>query len=224
MTTDLAQAEFWHDVIAVEHAIVACVTCRELSHGDRGSPQPTFIGSAFKPGGVMFVSSNPAVSPEEWGSLRDRRFAEARDTFHASPTLGTYNQMVSEMHSQAQGLGATGPQRWRGWTHPVSKCVAACLSLDQIAWGNVCKHRTPGDAAKDRPATTKELGHGLSHLRSELDVLAPNAIVAVGVAATEMLQGLTGPWRLLQIKLRGATTIEAFSIRDSLRGLGLCSP
>ncbi|TAK63257.1 MAG: hypothetical protein EPO22_06765 [Dehalococcoidia bacterium] len=216
------QGEFWENSIAIQHQIVTCATCCDYSRGDRGSPQPSWIGSRYEPGGVVFVLSNPAVAPRDWGSTRDHRYAEKLDAFRSSPNTKSYGALVSEMHDQMQGLGPTGGEKWGMWSRVVRHCVAGCLTPAQFAWGNLCKHRTPGGSAKDRPPRTVELAHGLSHLRLELGALRPRIVVAVGSVGAEVIESLSGTWELKKIRARGATIAEAHEVRDAIRSLGLC--
>lgn len=122
-----------------------------------------------------------------------------------------------------QGLGVAGTERWGQWVHPVSKCLDRCLTLDEVVWANVTRHRTPGTTMKDRATTKAEQTHGLrQHLTLEPSVLQPSVVLAVGTPALEAVQPLAGKWRLLRIKQRGASKGEAMSVRDEIRSLGLC--
>ena len=225
MTVDNEREEFWRRLVEVEHGIVVCAACRGYSPNDLGSPQTSWAGSQYKPGGLVVVLQNPGVSPSSWNlNSRDQRLAAATSRFRDAPTVEDFRALVSEMHSQMQGLGPSGTERWGQWVHPVSKCIAGCLTPEDVVWANVSKHRTPGGTVKDRPTTLAEQVHGLRHhLRAELDVLRPRVVIAVGAPALVAMQLLSGNWTLMKIKQRGATTEEAFKIRDRLRTLGLCA-
>lgn len=217
-------ASFWKDLVAVEHGIVACGTCRTSSGGDPGSPQPSWVGADFTPGGLVILLRNPGVVPATWAAdTRERRLAERLDRFRRDAALESYRDLVVEMHDQMRGVGPGGRERWRQWAHPISKCIDGCSSPRDIAWVNVVKHRTPGADVKDRATSRSEEQHGIAaHLTAELQILAPRVVLAVGSPALAAVQTLRGSWKLLTIKQRLASNDDTLRVRQQIRSAGLC--
>jgi uracil-DNA glycosylase len=104
----------------------------------------------------------------------------------------------------------------------VSKCIKDCLTLEDVVWANVVKHRTPGDHVRNRPTAQAEQEHGIrQHLMAELKILRPIVVVAVGAPADYAMRTLNGNWKVMRIKAQGASDEEAFEIRDRIHAMGL---
>ena len=215
----------WSEVVATEADIALCETCDLWSLSDPGSPQPSWIGADYEPGGTVFVLQNPGVAPDEpvWNQ-REERLADLLQQFRTRSTVKVYRVLVEEMHAQMQGLDGRGSQKWGRWTHPVRKCVAGCLEPRHFAWMNVVRYRTPSDSPKerDRAPGCDEQSHGLRHLHQELDLLKPRLIVTVGAQARDAVDQLHGDWLPPIYVGQRARTNEAANVANRIRREGNC--
>ena len=209
----------WSEVVATEADIALCETCDLWSLGDPGSPQPSWIGADYEPGGTVFVLQNPGVAPDHpvWNQ-REECLAEWLEQFRVDGNVKTHHQFVNEMHLQMQGRDGRGKERWGRWTHPVSKSVADCLIPKQFAWMNVVKYRTPGDSpgVRDRAPSDDEQEHGLEHLREELELLKPGLIVTVGAQPRAAVSQLRSDWQTEHIGQR-ASNSDVSRVADRIK-------
>jgi hypothetical protein len=216
-----AQEGFWQEFIKVEHGILTCPECRRNSFGDDCSPHVSWAGPEYKPGGVAFLLHYPESRDYEGGGSRDKRLRQRLQAFRASPTVENYRLLVSEAQLQMRGDPWSA---WESWTLPVSRCMQDCLTIEHVVWITLIKHRKPGRESKGvkLPAIVQQ-EHGIqAHLKGELEILRPGAVVAVGLPAANAMDRLEGLWRVLRIKSKGASVYDAYKTRDQLRALGLC--
>ncbi len=224
--------KFWEQVAEAAARVLSCQTCQASAAGptsgrhpgERGLPQPGWVGPQFQPGtGVVIVLRNPAVADDSYGTAREQQAQRRLRLFAEAPTVEAYQQFVQESIRDVVGDPAAGKRPWRKWTHPVSKVVDGYLHPEQLAWLNVVRHRTPVSGSTDRkdaPVSDAAIAHGIgSHLRPELELLQPAAVVSIGSVARDAVEGIPGSWRRFSLKLQGASDKEAHAIRDQLRAL-----
>ena len=64
------------------------------------------------------------------------------------------------------------------------------------------------------------IAHGIGeHLRPELELLQPAAVVTIGTVARDAVAVIPGSWKRFFLKLQGASDSEAYRIRDQLRAV-----
>jgi hypothetical protein len=224
--------EFWEQVVEAAAQVLSCPTCQASATGptsgrhpgERGLPQPGWVGPQFQPStGVVIVLRNPAVADDSYGPPREQQAQRRLHQFAQAPTVEAYRQFVEESIRDVVGDPTAGKRPWRKWTHPVSKVVDDYLGPEQIAWLNVVRVRTPATSStgrKDAPVSDVAIAHGIRrHLRSELELLQPAAVVSIGSVARDAVEVIPGSWRRFSLKLQGASDKEAYAIRDQLRTL-----
>jgi hypothetical protein len=224
--------EFWEQVAEAAARVLSCPTCQASAAGstsgrhpgERGLPQPGWVGPQFQPGtGVVIVLRNPAVADDTYGTAREQETQGRLRRFAQMSTVEAYRQFVEESIRDVVGDPAAGKRPWRKWTHPVSKVVDGYLGPEQLAWLNVVRVRTPATAStgrKDASVSEPAIAHGIrQHLRPELELLQPAAVVSIGSVARDAVEVIPGNWRRFSLKLQGASDKEAYAIRDQLRTL-----
>jgi hypothetical protein len=221
---------FWEQVAETAARLLACPACRTGAAGpvsgrhpgERGLPQPGWVGPQFQPGiGVAIVLQNPAVADASYGLAREQQAQRRLQMFAEAPTVQAYRQFVEASIRDVLGDQAAGKRPWRKWTHPVSKVVDGYLRPEQLAWLNVVRFRSPGvgdGSRKDAIVDDAAIAHGIRHhLRHELELLQPAAVVSIGSVARDAVAVIPGKWRRFSLKLQGASDLEAYAIRDRLR-------
>lgn len=224
--------DFWERVVAAAARVLSCPTCQTGAAGptsgrhpgERGLPQPGWVGSEFQWGtGVAIVLQNPAVADASYGTIREQYVQRRLRIFAHAPTVEAYRRFVEESIRDVIGDPAAGKRPWRKWTHPVSKVVDGYLRPEQLAWLNVVRFRSPaaaGAGRKDAGVSDAAIAHGINHhLRPELGLLQPAAVVSIGSVARDAVAMIPGGWRRLFLKLQGASDVEVSTIRDQLRAL-----
>jgi hypothetical protein len=104
MAPENEQEDFWQRFVEVEHGILNCRYCREMSGDDPCSPQLTWAGSRYKPGGVVFLLQNPGSPAKSRSDAnRDQRLGPLLRRFRNSATIENYRLVITEMHSSAGG-------------------------------------------------------------------------------------------------------------------------
>ena len=218
----------WPRFVDAAAAIVNCGLCLEYAEGEPGSPQPSWVGRDYAPGGVVFVLQNSAVpgirDRDASGELlpgpaqREASLARLLVAFRTAASAESYHDLVGAMHRWMQGKDGAG-NPWTEWSRRVSKSVEGCVDPERIAWVNIVKYRTPGNR---RPGT-HEFRHGREHLRVELEALRPSMIVSVGGPAREALRklGVEADEHIAQ-RGSGSGARTAYAIRDRLKAAGLC--
>jgi len=176
-----------------------CSECRASAPaGD--VPQPGWVGRAYQPGrGLLVILQNPGVTPANHADARDSRQQDLLRAFDNEPSIETHAALMDFMFADmggevdAPGLVTPGVRsgvRWRKWAHPVSKLIQ---DRTKLAWLNVVKVRTPGTHRKDAKVPMDLVSHGLGHLKSEIQILKPRAIVTLGDEARDAIASPSMP-------------------------------
>jgi hypothetical protein len=224
--------EFWDQVAEAAARVLGCSTCqsgadgptRGRHPGERGLPQPGWVGPAFQPGrSVVIVLQNPAVADTSYGTPREQQTQDRLRLFTDAPTVEAYQRFVEESIHDVVGDKAAGKRAWRKWIHPVSKVVDGYLRPEQVAWLNVVRFRTLAGSLghrKDAKVSDLAIAHGIrQHLRPELELLQPAAVVSIGSVARDAVAVIPGGWKRFSLKLQGASDAQAYAVRDRLRAL-----
>lgn len=220
MAVDRSTPLDWATIVDIEAGIANCELCRDRSGGERVSPQPSWIGRGYAPGGVVFVLQNPVAPPDSdaWAA-RDDSLTLLLERFSAAPTTSAYHQLVAEVHLQMSGRDGRTTETWDTWTDLVGRCVWSCLDPMHLAWMNVAKYRRPR-RLNFRGAERK---HGVHHLRDELGVLQPRLIVTAGREAQMALQRIEGEWaEPLHVPLLNPQPSDTLKVLRRIQREGLC--
>ena len=139
-------------------------------------PQPGYIGSNYRNTGLLLVGQNPGTSPVRF-SVQDREFADAqialRDDTNAR-SLASFKGILDRIMPT-----------WVVRTYfPIAECG---LSLDDIAYINVVRCRTEGNAAPGSNITRACIDN---HLLRWLDWLQPRVVVCIGKWAHDNIAAL----------------------------------
>lgn len=215
---DQKSLTFWQAIAEAAGRVVNCETCRLGAPPKYGLPQPGWVGPDYKPGhGIVFILQNPAVSSDDYGDLREMETQRRLEMLAQEPNSERYTEYASQTIHDVVGDGF-GKRAWRKWTHPVSKVVDDPRA---VAWMNVVKFRTPGQARKDDSVEAQAVRHGLeNHLGPELQILRPLVLVTVGNEANAAVDRLPPTWsHRYHLKLQGASDAEAADIRNNIRRL-----
>jgi len=200
--------------LAVARDARAVVTCERCLSAKAGLPHPAWVGPRYVPGhGVAIVLQNPGAEPEGYDERALQKLLRRLEV--SPPDAEAYRQYATARIKDMKEWP------WPTWRHPVSKAIDGCFEAEEIAWLNVVYVRTPTGVRgrKDQPLTGEAIQHGLwAHLKPELELLRPTAVVTIGSPAREALDQLKWRGRRFHLKLRGATSGEAYAVRDALCG------
>ena len=167
------------------HSVMICATClSEVAEGDL--PQPGWVGSRYEPcEGILFVMQNPGAAPKNYKEERDSCMQTELLLFKNSNTLAAYERLAQVFLEDATGRNKW-KQPWKKWSHPVSKIVS---DPQEMAWLNVVKVRTKGNAA----LSLSQVRHGISHhLTVEIESLNPALVVTIGKDAQISVAEISG--------------------------------
>src|SRR6266516_6341113 len=99
----MTMKEFWKQVAEAAARVLNCPTCQAgatglasgCHPGERGLPQPGWVGPQFQPGaGVAIVLQNTAVADDSYGTPREQQTQHRLRRFAQAPTVGAYRQFV----------------------------------------------------------------------------------------------------------------------------------
>lgn len=157
--------------------VVRCASCTKahsaklLRDDAENVPQPGYVGANYEAHRVLLVGQNPGT-PKSL-STEDLPYTAALRTLRDDPSEGAYEQLRIQLESFIV--------RWpvHGNYFPLRECG---LSLEDIAYTNVVRCRTLGDAAPSRALTDNCV---VTHFERWLDVLAPRIVVFIGKWAVD---------------------------------------
>lgn len=162
--------------------VIACdrcstVTDRRLLRDDcENVPQPGYVGRNYPAARVLLVGQNPGT-PKTLAD-QDRPYTAALRALRDDPVPERY----SELSSILQGFIPKWPVH--GNYFPLAECG---LSLDDIAYCNVVRCRTSGDAAPGQATVNRCVA---THFTGWVEFLAPRVVVFVGKWAHERASGI----------------------------------
>src|SRR6266540_7043021 len=114
--------EFWERVAEAAARVLSCPTCQAGAAGpasgrhpgERGRPQPGWVGPQFQPGtSVVIVLQNPAVADSSYGVTREQQTQRRLRLFAQAPTVEAYRRFVDESMRDVVGDHAAGKRPWR---------------------------------------------------------------------------------------------------------------
>jgi len=157
-------AEFAH--------VISCarcdrLTCRKIVRDDEENvPQPGFVGARFFEKRILLAGQNPGV-PNQRLAADDRVYTAALRRVRDERSLESLGQLQTVL----RGFVPSWPVH--GNYFPLEE---AGLELDEIAYCNVVRCRTEGNAAP----SSRMIAECQSHFERWLDLLRPRAIVFIG--------------------------------------------
>lgn len=137
-------------------------------------PQPGYVGSRYKTGGVLLVGQNPGCCPESKRE-RDHIYADALKRVRDIPSLENYESLKDLLKEYIE----TWPVHSSYF--PLEECG---MSLSEIAYFNLVRCRTHDNAPPSRGMIKNCLDR---HLTEWLDILRPRVVVCVGKWAYDQL-------------------------------------
>jgi uracil-DNA glycosylase len=172
----LNQAQLWQSY----QRVITCTECTDSA--DRGIlrddlfnlPQPGYVGTKYTTGGVLLVGQNPGVSNENYKE-QDQRYAEALATLADRPS----HTSMMRLQDILTEIIPTWPVQNNYF--PLQECN---LTLDEIAYCNVVRCRTKGNAAPSKQMTATCISR---HFENWLDLLQPGVVICIGKWACDQI-------------------------------------
>lgn len=183
---------------------------RELHRRSRGTKVPADLPS--KPTEVRAASAAAPpepITPPAAGTAAEKIAALAARAAHWEPArkLGTLRETMvfstgnpeAELMLVGEAPGYQEEQQREPFVGPAGQKLtdilkAMGLSRGEVYISNIVKFRpaTPGQTTNNRKPTAAEMASCMPFVRSEVEVVRPRCIVALGGTAAEGLLGLTG--------------------------------
>lgn len=157
--------------------VLSCATCSRatdshiLRDADENVPQPGYVGKNYAKRRVALVGQNPGT-PKTL-EQQDRPYTAALRSLRDTPNEEHYQQL----HTVLQAFIPQWPVH--GNYFPLAECG---LSLQDIAYFNVVRCRTSGDA---KPGVNTVNSCIQNHLGRWLDQLEPRVVVFIGKWASD---------------------------------------
>jgi hypothetical protein len=158
--------------------------------GDRLA-QPGYVGSGYRPGGVLFVSMNPGAGGEGLGREDLQQYAALQALRGCAPAQTL--ERFQALNALLQGVMPT----WKIFEVYVAPVLGPSgLAFADVAYLNLLKWRT---------LKSKNLGKlyqlsWLHHTRAQLESLRPRTVIAIGAEVGNCFERLySGPARLKKI-------------------------
>ena len=129
-------------------------------------PQPGFIGKNYAAHKVIFIGQNPGTSPDHFA---------AEDKLYADLLLKLRQEQDSAAYSELYEFLQDFMQKWQvnKSYFPLDECG---LRLEDIAYFNLVRCRTRGNAVPIRNVTSTCMNHFLNWIK----ILSPAVIVCIG--------------------------------------------
>jgi uracil-DNA glycosylase len=157
--------------------VISCTACSRATDGnllrdeDENVPQPGYVGGNYWKRRIALVGQNPGT-PKTL-ELQDKPYTAALRSLRDAPNEAKY----LELHSVLQAFIPQWPVH--GNYFPLAECG---LSLQDIAYFNVVRCRTGGDA---KPGINTVNNCLRNHFGRWLDNLAPRVVVFIGKWAAD---------------------------------------
>ena len=187
---------------------------RELHRRSRGAKAPAAAAAApprlSEPSKPAEAGAPPeSIAPPAAGTAAEKIAALAARAAHWEPArkLGTLRETMvfstgnpeAELMLVGEAPGYQEEQQREPFVGPAGQKLtdilkAMGLSRDEVYISNIVKFRpaTPGQTTNNRKPTAAEMASCMPFVRSEVEVVRPRCIVALGGTAAEGLLGLTG--------------------------------
>jgi uracil-DNA glycosylase len=179
---DKKLAELWHRVAIADHRHVfeqapRCV--RSRNEFDE-VPQPGFVGSRYKQGGLLFVGKNPGNDPGRELSRPDKEQLNAIQQFQHTEEDVRGQGFLSLMET----LGNSVMPQWtivKKLVGPILDGLA--LSLDQVAYINLVKYHT-----HDTDLHSSLYDRSWPLTMQQISMLSPSVIIVLGKSAGDAFE------------------------------------
>jgi hypothetical protein len=175
------ESVLWRDIARADPAGIFGRNVDWLSSvrpGDR-VPQPGYVGPTYRPGGVLFLSSNPGPEPRGPTTLQDLRQYEATARLaqaDASSTRSRFDELTAVL--------AEIMPTWDIFQTFVAPLMTSRRFAD-VAYLNVLKWRTAREGRIDLPVLYNQ--SWTAHTRQQVFLLDPRFIVVIGKGVAEWL-------------------------------------
>ncbi|HWY14069.1 MAG TPA: hypothetical protein VNX86_02905 [Rhizomicrobium sp.] len=206
-------AALWQRILKVDHSYLfatASQDIRDRPHGFDRIPQPGFVGSQYRKGGMLLIGQNPGNDPIGKGAsasdqLQYGLLIALRDAASSDAAVAAFSALID-------ALATSVMPNWAITKNVVQPLLSGLGgNLNHITYTNMVKFRT------DDSAFAKTLYDESWKLTSEqIDLLAPNVIVALGVGThEEFKKHYRGSARLYRItRTRGDTHLPPAGAAD----------
>jgi hypothetical protein len=183
MINRLGLAQLWQSILTADPYRLfgrdAEILMDRSSAGD-DLPQPGFVGSTYRPGGVLFLGNNPGNGPEDPDDLDDleRRHIRALRDLKAAPPNSLQGSFEALMESLVPVMSEWGLVQ--KYVRPILS--GADMDLDSIAYLNLFKWRSKifkWRSTKDTPARVYRQSWQ-KHTGKQCRLLRPIFVVALG--------------------------------------------
>jgi len=166
-------SQIWQQILLTNPKAIFGAEVTKLSnrHYADAIPQPGFVGSNYRRGGILFIAMNPGGGADEHDF--DGRLIYATLQHLRASDVEARNAAFDQMNKTHQQIV---PQ-WKicaNFVSPVLKCTGQ--TLQDVAYINLLKWRTQKSSGLD-------CLYGLSwdaHTHKQVEALAPGAVIAVG--------------------------------------------
>ena len=149
------------------------ITCKKiLRDSEENVPQPGFIGTRFSEKRILLVGQNPGFPNAELAP-KDRIYTEALRRVRDQPSTESFGQLQTVLQKFVPDWPVCGNY------FPLED---SGLELDEIAYCNVARCRTEGNA---RPSKTMAAECIKNHFCRWLELLRPRAVIFIGKWAHE---------------------------------------
>jgi hypothetical protein len=142
---------------------------------DAATAAPGLVGPQYKPGGVLFLSVNPAGGKDDRVSSPDdrRMYAACR------ALAGASDEALGQTFDELNRLILTQMPGWRVFNQHTSPVLGALgVGLEQIAYVYVVPFRTRGDQGAKIPSEAIDRAYVVG-LADQLSALDPRVIIAI---------------------------------------------
>lgn len=166
-------SQIWQQILLTNPKAIFGAEVTKLSnrHYADAIPQPGFVGSNYRRGGLLFVAMNP-------GGGADENDPDDHKIYSALQRLRNADAKVrNEAFDEANVVHRLIVPEWKIWANfvsPILRCTG--ITMQEVAYINLLKWRTQKSSGLERL-------YGLSweaHTCRQVEALAPGAVVAIG--------------------------------------------
>lgn len=200
----VAAGEVWRSILLADHSefFSECPKyIRDTGHEMDKVPQPGFIGSRYRRGGLLLIGQNPGNDRVANGAL-----SQADQEQYDLLTLlsgSREGHAPQAFNSLMEALGKSVMPKWIIYKNVVKPLLdGLALTLDDVAYTNLMKYHTTGSQLpmslfRKAWVTTER----------QLDLLAPRVIVCLGYGTASKFESLyCGSARHYKIERRRGDT------------------
>ncbi len=174
-------AELWQQILRSDVDELFGLEASKLQRRHYGDAlaQPGYVGSRYRAGGVVFVGMNPGAGGDGLGDV-DKQQYSALESLRDASARGL-NVAFASLNASLREIMLT----WKIYRVFVAPIISgASMTFDDVAYLNLLKWRTNPDNALAR---LYDLSWS-AHTSTQIGLLAPRTIVAVGLDAARALK------------------------------------